>query len=84
MDIDYSIVLAVGLRLKENVMINPEEVRCKECGGKVCICCASEIQWAAHCMDCDNSIGVRGYYDPCATSEEEAGELWIKLNTKVK
>ncbi len=60
-------------------MTNPEKVRCIECGGGVCICHDSS-GWAAHCMDCDNAIGERGFYDPCAKSEKEAGELWIKLN----
>ena len=65
--------------------MNPEKVRCKECGGKVCICCGTDDgKWAAHCMDCDNSIGKRGYYDPCAKSEKEAGELWVKLNSPDK
>jgi len=59
--------------------IDPEKVRCKGCGAKVCICPFGE-KWAAHCMDCDNSIGKRGYYDPCADSEKEAGFLWMQLN----
>ena len=59
--------------------MDPEKVLCKECGGGVCICCDGS-KWAAHCMDCDNCIGHRGYYDPCADSEEEAGQMWIALN----
>jgi hypothetical protein len=34
-------------------------------------------------MDCDNSIGVRGYYDPCARSAKEAGEMWVVLNQRI-
>jgi len=58
-----------------------EKVRCKECGGGVCICSHDPKHWAAHCMDCDNAIGKIGFYDPCASSEIEAGRAWIKLNT---
>jgi len=58
-----------------------EYVRCKECGGKVCVCNDGPNKWAAHCMDCDNSIGKRGYYNPCAKSKFEAISLWSKLNT---
>ena len=59
-----------------------EEVRCKKCGGRVCICSYSDTRWAAHCMECDNAIGEEGFYDPCASSEEEAREMWIELNKK--
>ena len=58
-------------------------VRCKECGGKACICSDEnfgKIAWAAHCMDCDNTIGDRGYYDPCAKSKDEAIQRWNELN----
>ena len=59
--------------------------RCKECNGKACICDdIDSIKWAAHCMNCDNTIGVRGYYDPCAKSREEAIMKWNKLNEKEK
>lgn len=64
-------------------MIDPEEVRRSKCGGGVCICQHSKTEWAAHCMDCDNSIGVRGYYDPCARSAKEAGEMWVVLNQRI-
>ena len=57
--------------------------RCIECGAGVCVC-SDEYEgkeyWAAHCMNCDNSIGKRGFYDPCATSKEEAEKLWTNLN----
>jgi len=33
-------------------------------------------------MECDNAIGEEGFYDPCASSEEEAREMWIELNKK--
>lgn len=62
--------------------IHPETILCKDCGGKVCICEFEGGAWAAHCMSCDNSIGARGYYDPCAFTEEQAGAMWMKLNTK--
>ena len=54
---------------------------CKDCEGKPCIC-EYEDKWAAHCMDCDNSIGEPGVYDACADSEEEAIERWNELNRK--
>ena len=53
--------------------------RCNECGDKVCICSDSG-KWAAHCMSCDNAIGHRGFYDPCADSEYDACLRWNKLN----
>jgi len=52
---------------------------CRECGDKVCIC-SSKGKWAAHCMTCDNTIGHRGCYDPCASSKYEACRLWNELN----
>ena len=55
------------------------------CGGRVCICGEDGYGWAAHCMDCDISIGKMGYYDPCAKTEYEACRLWnelIKLRRK--
>jgi len=54
--------------------------KCKECGGNVCIC-EDDGMWAAHCMDCDNAIGIRGYYDPCALTKEEAEIRWNKMNS---
>lgn len=54
--------------------------RCKECGDGVCICGDDDGGWAAHCMTCDNTIGRRGYYDPCAGCKEQAQRMWIKLN----
>lgn len=63
--------------------LKAKDVRCVECGGGVCICSHSDTEWAAHCMDCDNAIGKIGFYDPCAKSQEEAEEMWIKLNTRV-
>lgn len=59
----------------------PIEAKCIECGGGVCICNSGPRRWAAHCMDCNNTIGVRGFYDPCAKSEKEARERWDKLNS---
>jgi hypothetical protein len=53
--------------------------RCKECDGKVCVC-EFEGKWAAHCMDCDNTIGERGTYDPCADSRGDAIARWDSLN----
>ena len=53
--------------------------RCIECGDRVCACSHGD-NWAAHCMSCDNSIGKRGYYDPCAKSQYEAIRLWNELN----
>ena len=55
-------------------------VKCKECGGKPCICQGSNGLWAAHCMDCDNAIG-HGGYDPCALTEGEAEIRWNRKNT---
>ena len=55
-------------------------VRCSECGGKVCVC-ECDGMWAAHCMDCENQIGQRGFYDPCALTKEEAERRWNKMNT---
>ena len=55
-------------------------LRCTEGGGKACICSDGGV-WAAHCQDCDNTIGERGYYDPCAKSEQSAVEMWNELNT---
>jgi hypothetical protein len=52
---------------------------CIECGGSVCIC-NNGTGWAAHCMDCDNAIGHRGYYDPCAKNKYEACKIWNELN----
>lgn len=52
---------------------------CRKCGDRVCIC-ESKGMWAAHCMTCDNSIGHKGYYDPCATSKWEACRQWNKRN----
>ncbi len=65
-----------------NAVEQIKPVRCKECGHKACICSDGINKWAAHCMECDNTIGCRGYYDPCAKSEEEAIRLWNELNTK--
>lgn len=53
---------------------------CKECGSGCCVCEFEGGSWAAHCMDCDNTIGKRGYYDPCANSEKEAVDMWNALN----
>jgi len=53
---------------------------CCECGGKPCICEGEDGMWAAHCMDCDNTIGRRGFYDACASTEEEAEIRWNKMN----
>ena len=53
--------------------------RCKECGGMPCIC-SSGGKWAAHCMECDNSIGEKGYHDNCADSHEQACQMWNELN----
>ena len=58
-----------------------EPIKCKECGGKPCICHDSPYGWAAHCMDCENQIGHRGWYDPCAKSEEDAIKQWNNLNS---
>ncbi len=56
-----------------------EAVLCIECGGSVCIC-EDGGRWAAHCMDCDNAIGKRGVYDPCAATREDAERQWAALN----
>ena len=56
-------------------------VPCNECGGQPCICMFGASAWAAHCMDCENTIGKRGFYDPCATSEEDAETKWNEMNT---
>ncbi len=55
---------------------------CSECGGKVCIC-GEHGGWAAHCMDCANAIGKRGYYDPCADTQIEALKQWNALNGEI-
>ena len=52
---------------------------CKICGGKACIC-EDDGKWAAHCMECDNCIGRKGFYDPCCDSEYEATIMWNMLN----
>lgn len=44
------------------------------------ICRNDETHWATHCMDYDNSIGKRGFYDTCAESEKAAGQAWVELN----
>ena len=54
-------------------------VLCKECGGNVCVC-ECDGMWAAHCTSCDNQIGHRGFYDPCALSREEAEQRWNTMN----
>lgn len=55
-------------------------VKCKECGGKVCICKGGSRLWAAHCQDCDNSIGEPGVYEPCMPTKDEAIKEWNKQN----
>jgi len=55
-------------------------IPCIECEGQPCIC-EDNGKWSAHCMDCDNQIGERGFYDPCAKSEEEAVRRWNDINT---
>ena len=63
-----------------------EPYNCSECGSKACICSDhinGNIHWAAHCMDCDNTIGERGFYDPCASSKREAIERWNNLNRRL-
>ena len=70
-----------------------EILRCKECGGRPCICCGSSVKcddsgctlcstgkWAAHCMECDNAIGKKGVHDNCADSQKQAIDMWNKLN----
>ena len=54
-------------------------VACKECGSGCCVC-ECEGSWAAHCMTCENTIGKRGFYDPCANSKEEAIAKWNEIN----
>lgn len=56
-----------------------EPIRCKECNDKACVC-SDGGKWAAHCMTCDNCIGKRGTYDPCAKTKKEAVILWNELN----
>ena len=55
--------------------------KCRNCGGKPCICRGPEGTWAAHCMDCDNGIGQPGFIDHCALTEAEAEVRWNKLNS---
>ena len=57
----------------------PNSLKCKECGGEACICQDDDL-WAAHCMDCDNAVGVRGEYDPCCKSKIDAIQKWNELN----
>jgi|GEM_PF-4607658 len=54
-------------------------IKCKDCGSKPCIC-EDEGKWAAHCMDCDNSTGEKGFYSPIHETEKEATEAWNRLN----
>jgi hypothetical protein len=72
-----------------------EILKCKKCGDNACICFDSDYgesgneiietrRWAAHCMTCDNCIGHRGYYDPCAATEDEAIERWNELNKPIE
>jgi hypothetical protein len=53
---------------------------CKVCGGKACICQDGERAWAAHCMDCDQATGKKGFYSPIHQSQKEAIKEWNKLN----
>ena len=78
---------------------NKDLPRCV-CGGGVCVCgmdleeaeehygvglkATTRWGWAAHCMNCDVAIGKPGYYDPCASSEEDARRQWVKLIAKLK
>lgn len=65
-----------------------DAVRCYICNGGACICCDEDEDgkewWAAHCMNCDNTIGKPGYYDPCAHSKKEAIIRWNYLNEPSK
>lgn len=64
-----------------------QPVLCAKCGSGCCVCdddYNGVSLWAAHCMGCDNSIGEKGLYDPCAKSKYEATMRWNAMNERIK
>lgn len=57
-------------------------IPCSVCGEPPCIC-ESEGKWAAHCMNCDNTTGEKGTYDPIYGSKSMAILGWNLKNLKL-